>query len=62
MKKASPDSLEKVLSKIDNDSAAVDSLGTFVRELNDVIRNCYKSVDNLKSQQLKINCLHFEFL
>ena len=50
------------MSKIDNDSAAVDSLGIFVRELNDVVRNCYKSVDKLKSQQLKINCLRFEFL
>ena len=62
MKKASPDSLKKVLSKIDNDSAAVDSLGAFVRELNNVVRNCYKSVDKLKSQQLKINCARFEFL
>ena len=52
----------EILSKIDNDSAAVGSLGIFVRELNDVVRNCYKSVDKLKSQQLKINCLRFEFL
>ena len=39
----------EILSEIDNDSATVDSLGTFVRELNDVVRdvvrNCYKSVD-----------------
>ena len=51
----------KVLSKIDNDSATVDSLGAFVRELNDAVRNCYKSVDKRKGQQLKINCLRFEF-
>ena len=53
----------EILSKIDNDSATVNSLGTFVRELNDVVRNCLKFVDKpLKSQQLKINCLRLEFL
>ena len=56
----------EILSEINNDSATVDSLGRFFRELNDVVRdvvrNCYKSVDKLKSQELRINCLRFEFL
>lgn len=43
----------KILSKIDNEGAGVDRLGTFIRELNDVVLNWYKSVDQVKSQQLK---------
>ena len=52
----------EILFKIDKDSATVDSLGTVVRELNDVVRNCYKFVDKLKSQQSKIYFLRLEFL
>ena len=51
----------EILSKIDIDSAAVDRLGTFVRELNDVVLICYKSVDKVKSQQLKMVTLEKAF-
>ena len=48
----------EILSKIDVDSATVDRLGTFVRELNDVVLNChYKSVDKVESQQIKTKYL-----
>lgn len=44
----------EILPKIGIDSAAVDRVETFVRELNDIVLNCYKSVDKVKSQQLKM--------
>ena len=43
----------KILSKIDIGGAAVDRLGTVIRQLNDVVLNCYKSVDKLKRPAIK---------
>ena len=56
----------EILSKLDSDSdsdgAAVDdNLKNFVKELNDVVRNCYKSADKVKNQQLKMVSLEKEF-
>ena len=56
----------EILSKLDSDSdsdgAAVDdNLKNFVRDLNDVVRNCYKSADKVKNQQLKMVSLKKEF-
>ena len=36
------------LSKIDNDGAAVDRLGTFIRELNDVVQRIARILKSLK--------------